>query len=102
MGFIGAQAIVPGSVNDGAGQLLPQQGLDPLLRTADVLDRDARAQLDHQQVLGPPETADHREINLPGADALVVAALRVHVVEVKADQPRRLWARVSGAQARHG
>jgi hypothetical protein len=40
-------------------------------------------------VFRPPESADHPEIDVTAAQALVVVSLGVHVVQVETDEPRR-------------
>src|SRR5258706_4007676 len=54
-----------------------------------IVDRCARAQLEREHVPGPPEIADHFEVDMAASDRLMIAALRADVVQVKTDCVRR-------------
>src|SRR5665213_3483183 len=67
---------------------LRQQCLHPRLRGGNALLAHAGAELDHEEVLGPPESRQHVKVDASGTDRLVVMARRVDVVQVKPQQAR--------------
>src|SRR6478752_10502252 len=67
---------------------LRQQLIHALLRSQDLLGRQARAELQHEGVFRAPKTTYHLEVNFPRADGLVITPVDADVVEMEADRVR--------------
>src|SRR6478609_9977612 len=67
---------------------LRQQLFHALLRGQELRLVQARAELQHEQVLRAPKAADHVEVDLAGADRLVVVSVDTDIVEMETDRVR--------------